>query len=140
MIALLLLTPLPDLPIPLRIHGWEEVASQPALNDPSVTMKFWVAPDSIRPVEGQTNVRTAAISIETILANGEQHHLQSIGHVFDCGKGTWQVDWAAFEFQGKAFVSYFARDQRDEPTVPEAGTAMAAVVDRVCSKKWEPAE
>ena len=140
MIVLLLASALPNLPVPLENHGWEEVMSQPAVNDPSITMKFWIAPDSIRTIADQPPIRTAAISIETLLADGQQNNVQSVGHVFDCENGTWQVDWGAFQFQGKAYVSYFARDQRGKPTVPEAGSAMAAVVDRVCSTIEVPVE
>ena len=140
MIWLLLMATSPTLPVPLSIHGWEEVGSQPAVNDPAITMKFWVAPHSIRLLADQPHVRTAAISIETILASGEQANVQSVGHVIDCDARTWQVDWGAFEFQGKAYVSYFARDQRGKPKVPEAGNVMAAVIDRVCSSTGEPTE
>ena len=140
MIALFLLGAVPDLPIPLNIHGWEEVASQPAVNDPSITMKYWIAPASIRPVAGEPQIRAAALSIETILPGGQQHNVQSFGYVFDCLKGTWQIHWGAFEFQRHAFVSYFPRDQRGEPTVPAAGSAMLAIVDRVCSAAKEPVE
>ena len=136
MIALALLAAqpeLPHLPIPLDNHGWEEVGSQAATNDANITMRYWLAPDSVRSLADQPELRIAAVTVETILADGTQHQLNTIGHVIDCKARSWQIDWGAFTFDEKAFVSYFARDQRGTPNVPEAGSGMAAVVDRVCA-------
>ncbi len=137
MIALALLatpTEPPALPIPLDKHGWEQVGAQPARNDASITMRYWVAPASIRAVADRPERRTAAVAVETILADGTQHQLTTIGHVVDCAARTWQVDWGAFAFGEQAYVSYFGRDQRGTPQVPEAGSGMATVVDRVCAQ------
>lgn len=141
MIALLLLVAQPEwpvMPVPLEIHGWVEVGSQPARNDASITMRYWVAPDSIRPIADQPDMWTTAVTVETVLADGTQQRLNTIGHVIDCTARTWQIDWGALHFDGKAYVSFFDRDQRDAPTVAEAGTGMAAVVDRVCGGENEP--
>ncbi len=132
MIALLLLSSQPHFPVPLEIHGWEEVGSQPALNDATITMRYWIAPDSVRELRDQANVYTVAVTIEKILQDGKQDQLIAGGHVVDCNERTWQIDWGAFPFDDKAYVSVFARDQRGEPKAPEAGSGMTAVINRVC--------
>lgn len=138
MISLLLIALQPNLPVPLSVHGWEEVGSQKAINDDTITLRYWIAPDSIRPLAEQPDTFTVAVTIENILSDGTQDQLRAGGHIIDCTARTWQIDWGAFAFQDRAYVSVFARDQRGKPQKPEPGTGMAAVIERVCDHTLEP--
>lgn len=141
MIALALLAAqpeLPELPIPLAIHGWEEVGSQPAVNDTTVTMRYWVAPASIKATPERPDLRMVTVTVEIISEDGTQAELRTLGQLIDCGVRTWHNEWGAFSIYDKAFVSYFTERQRGTPQVPEAGSGMAAVVDRVCSVGMGP--
>ena len=138
-LALLAAQPeLPELPIPLEIHGWEEVGSQPAVNDASITMRYWVANASIKEVNGQPDQRFVTVTIEIIAEDGTQAELRTLGQVIDCKGRTWQNEWGAFSVYGKAFVSYFTDAQKAEPQVPKAASGMEAVVDRVCLSDKRP--
>ena len=141
MIALALLAAqpeLPELPIPLAIHGWEEVGSQPAANNATVTMRYWIAPASIGAAPERPDLRMVTVTVEIITEDGTQAELRTLGQVIDCEARTWQNDWGAFSIYDKAFVSYFTESQRGTPQVPEADSGMAAVVDRVCSGGMGP--
>lgn len=121
-------------PVPLATHGWEQVGSQAAANTPEVTMRFWLAPRSVQQADAERRIYRAAVAIETILVDGTQADLQIAGHLIDCDRGTWQVDWSAFAFDDKAVVSYPGADQPGQPKRPEPDSGMHAVIGRVCSK------
>ena len=121
-------------PVPLATHGWEQVGSQIAANAPEVTMRFWLAPRSVQQADAERRIYRVAVAIETLLVDGPQADLQIAGHLIDCDLGTWQVDWSAFAFDGKAVVSYAKTDQQGQPKQPEPGSGMHAVIGRVCSQ------
>jgi len=138
-LALLAAQPeLPELPIPLAIHGWEEVGSQPNVNEPTITMRYWVAPASIRATPERPDLHMVTVTVEIIHKDGTQAELRSLGQLIDCKARTWQNEWGAFSIYDKAFVSYFTESQMGAPQVPKAGSGMAAVVDRACSGGMGP--
>ena len=119
-------------PVPLAMHGWEQVGSQAATNAPEVTMRFWLAPRSVQRADAKRRLYRVAVAIESILVDGAQADLQIAGHLIDCDRGTWQADWSAFAFDDKAVVSYPKADQQGQPKQPETGSGMHAMIERVC--------
>ena len=130
---ILMMASIPTLSVPLHTHGWQEVGSQPAINDSTITMKFWLAPASIASVPDKPWSFKATVTIEAVQQDGTQQALQTIGQLIDCKAFTWQNEWGAFSAEGQAFVSYFQPDQRGQPEIPEAGSGMYAVIKRVCA-------